>query len=52
MTISEKKARKDWYITNVYGLNPVEDDKDNHSNRKENKKKKYYRDREGYKDYM
>ena len=42
MTISEKKAKKDWYITNVDGLNPVEDDKDNHSNRKENKKKKYY----------
>jgi hypothetical protein len=40
--ISEKKAKKDWYITNVNGLNPVEDYKDNHSNRKENKKKKYY----------
>jgi hypothetical protein len=43
MTICEKKAKEEWYITNVDGLNPVEDDKDNHSNRKnKNKKKKYY----------
>jgi hypothetical protein len=42
MTISEKKAKKEWYITNVDGLYPVEDDKDNHSNRKKNKKKYYH----------